>query len=388
MNKLREKRNALMDKADALVKKAETEVRSFTDAEKAEYDNTVREIRSLDAQLATMKEHTKLEAGKNQNQPDGGTQEEQETRAFRDYLMGKLSGDKSIETRANITHGANGAVIPTTIMNKIIDKVVNISPLYAAATKYSVKGNITIPYVDTTSGDVTVAFASEFSSLTASAIKFSSITLQGYLAAALVLISKQLINNSQFDIVSYVINYMAKKIAVFLEDKLIKGDTTNMDSDSGLANSVTQHVDIAAVNQLTGDKLIDVQDTIPDVYQAGAFWLMSPKTRTAIRKIKDGQNNYLLIKDFNSPTGYTLLGKPVYITDNLPGVAEATEDEAFLYYGDFSGLAVKIGEGAEIQVLNEVYATQHALGLVAWFEFDCTVEDKQKITKLVLNASS
>ena len=75
--------------------------------------------------------------------------------------------------------------------------------------------------------------------------------------------------------------------------------------------------------------------------------------RTKIRKLKDGQGNYLLVPDFQRGSGYTLLGKPVYVTDNLPTAAAAASGDILAYYGDFSGLAVKTGETAEIQLLNE-----------------------------------
>ena len=41
-----------------------------------------------------------------------------------------------------------------------------------------------------------------------------------------------------------------------------------------------------------------------------------------------------------------------------------------IYYGDYSGLAVKVAEDASIEVLREKYATQHAVGVVAWMEID------------------
>lgn len=299
------------------------------------------------------------------------------------YLRAQVTKDKTLETRANMVYGDNGAVIPKTIVNKIIDTVQNIAPIFARATKYYLKGDISIPYVNTGSGDITVAFASEFSTLTASTVKISSVELKGFLAACLVVVSRKLINNSQFDIVSFVVNRMAQKIAIFIENYLINGGTSSSlgGTASGLKQSVTQAINITSGGSLTADYLIDVQDTIPDVYQANACWIMHPSTRTLIRKLKDGQNNYLLVKDFSSPTGYTLLGKPVYVSDNMTAFSSATAGKDFLYYGDFSGLAVKIAEDPNIQVLNETYATQHGIGFVLWMEIDNTVENPQKIVK-------
>lgn len=388
MNKILERRNALFDEISALNEKIQKEERSYTPEEITEYTAKRDEINRLDAQLEKDREIRSLELKKQPVKSTGTkqeTKEELETRAFREFLTGK----KDIETRdaspVNMTYGANGAVIPDTIMNKVIDRVIEISPLYAAATKYAVPGDITIPKIDRSSGDITVAFSAEFSTLTANGFKFGSITLSGHLAASLVLISKQLINNSKIDVVSIVINKLAEKIAVFIEDFLLNGNSGI--SNSGIAGSMASgnKLTVSTVASITGDTLIDVQDVIPDAYQSGAFWIMHSTLRTKLRKLKDGQGNYLLIPDFQKGSGYTLLGKPVFVTDNLPTASAATSGDTLLYYGDFSGLAVKTGESAEIQMLLEKYAEQHAVGMNVWFEIDSKVENTQKIAALALS---
>ena len=78
-----------------------------------------------------------------------------------------------------------------------------------------------------------------------------------------------------------------------------------------------------------------------------------------------------------------LLGKPVYVSDNMKDMTTST---TAIYYGDMSGLAVKITEEMEVQVLREKYATQHAVGVVAWMEFDSKVENEQKLAALKMGA--
>jgi hypothetical protein len=56
-------------------------------------------------------------------------------------------------------------------------------------------------------------------------------------------------------------------------------------------------------------------------------------------------------------------------------------------YGDLSGLAVNFREDISIQVLQEKYATQHAVGIVSWFEFDSDVIDHQKLATLVMSTN-
>ena len=110
-----------------------------------------------------------------------------------------MNGTSSAENEAraaNMTFGNNGALVPTTIANKIIQQVKNISPIYRMATHYNLPGTVSVPYVDTESGDITVGYQEEFVDITASTHKYGSVTLKGFLYGALTLISKQLINNS------------------------------------------------------------------------------------------------------------------------------------------------------------------------------------------------
>ena len=122
---------------------------------------------------------------------------------------------------------------------------------------------------------------------------------------------------------------------------------------------------------------------VPDIYQAGAIWIMNKSTRTAIRKLKDNDGNYLLNKDVSAKWGYTLLGKDVYTSENMDAMSS---EKTSIYYGDMSGLAVKLSEDVNIEVLREKYATQHALGVVGWVELDSKIENEQKISALVMGS--
>jgi len=286
-----------------------------------------------------------------------------------------------------MTKGDNGAVIPVTIANKIIKRVHEISPVYAMATKYNVKGTLQIPYYpayDSTSQtypDVAMAYATEFSDLESTSGKFSNVQLTGFLAGALTKVSKSLINNSQFNIVDFVITNMAEEISRWLEKELLQGTSNKID---GAIAGITQGITAAATNAVTADELIALQESIPDLYQANACWIMSRATRTAIRQLKDGEDRYILNQDATTQWGYTLFGKPVYVSENMDNIAAS---KVTVLYGDFSGLAVKLSEEMNIEVLHERFATQHAVGVVAWMEVDAKVENAQKLAKLTMKAS-
>lgn len=385
LKKLLEQRSALIEKMNGMLAKLDEneETRAFTDEELAEFNKEKAQVENLTATINAIQEQRSAESFKPVSGSDDTAKEraEAETRSFEKFL--RSFGEKQMETRGNDvnwTTTANGAMMPVTIGNRIIDKVKEISPLFSLATHYNIGGTLNIPYYDESTSAITVAYAEEFNELEASAGQFKSISLKGFLVGALSKISRSLINNVNFPIVDYVVNKIAESYALWIDKELIKGTNDKIDGLKG----ITQKVTTAASTVITADELIDVQDMVPDVFQPNCVWIMSKKARSAIRKLKDGEGNYLLNKDATTKWGYTLFGRPVYISDAVDGVeAEKTP----VYYGDFSGLAVKVSEGFSLQLLLEKYATQHAVGAVAWMELDAKVENAQKMAALVMKTA-
>lgn len=376
---LMELKNDKIEKAEKILADAEVNKRELTEdeaAELAEIRDDVKRIKEA-LKIGDELDDSKDKKPKPEPAPAGGepkpTQEQQDTRAFENFIRGRVVHERAGE----LTKTDNGSVIPTTIAQQIIKKVYDVSPILEKSQKYNVKGKLQIPYYDTTNGGITVAYAEEFKPLTSSNGKFKSITLDGFLAGALSKISNSLINNAQFDIVSFVVNQMAEDIARFIEHELLIGTASKVDGLSKLTNSVTT----AAGTAITVDEVVKLKDSVKDVYQNNAIWIMSPATRTALRLLKGTDGHYLLQDDITSPFGSTLLGKPVYVSDNMP---EIKADATAIYYGDMTGLATKFSENITTQVLRERYADEHATGIVAWFEFDSKVQDAQKLAKLVM----
>lgn len=367
-----EKKNTLLDEMEGILKKADVETRSMSDNELSAFESLKKQAESLTKTISAMQETQRMDEDSDKENEKDKTAEEAEERAFENFIRG------TVEERAdvNLSVGDNGAVIPSSIANKIIQKVYDISPIYQLATRYHIKGMLSIPYYDESTQKIEMAYATEFVELESTSGKFASIELTGFLAGALSKISKSLINNSQFNVVSFTISAMSKSIAKWIEKELLHGTAGKIEGLKGVIQSVTT----TAATAITTDELIDVQESIPDVYQSKAIWIMNKTTRTAIRKLKDNDGNYILNKDATSKWGYTLFGKDIYTSDNMSGIESG---KTSIYYGDMSGLAIKLAEDISIEVLREKFATQHAVGVVAWCEIDSKVEDAQKIAKLV-----
>ena len=379
---LEEKRNDLTSQMDAMLDTAKTEERAMTSEEIADFDKFENEIRNIDA---TIEREERRNMNENKEITKDLTVEERDINSFAGYIRNAVTG---VENRAEgaLTKSDNGAIIPKTIVKKIMEKVEDISPIYKLATKYQIAGIVNVPKEDNTSDTITVAYATEFTELESHSNKFATIELTGYLYGALTKISKSLLKNTNFDLTNWVINKMAKKIAKFIEGELINGSASKISGIAGSYDAENMKVTTAKAGAITADELIDLQELIPDEYQADCIFVMNRATRKAIRKLKDGQGNYLLEKDSTSKWGYRLMGNDVYCSDNMAELGTATKP--VVMYGDFSGLAVKEGEKTEIQVLTERFATQHAVGVVAWGELDAKVEDTQKIAVAVAGSAN
>ena len=388
LKSLIEQRADLVQEMNDLTNTAETEKRAFTPEEDAKFDELEGKVKTLDTTVEKMERARSLKMkGAKKDEKEDLTEKEQaekEERAFANYIR-SCCGEQVLETRAgeqNLTMGNNGAIIPTTIANRIINTVRDICPIYAKATIYHVNGNLKIPVwgkANTTHG-IKVGYQEEFTEIIADSGKFSSIDLSGYLVGALTLIGKTVVNNAQVDVVSFIVTEMAKEIAAFIEKELLIGTSGKAQG----ALDVDNTVETASATAITMDDLITVQASVKQAYQKNACWVVNSATFTAFRKLKDGNNRYLLQDDITGEFPYRLLGKPVYVSDNMPVVAAGTKP---VLYGDLSGLSVNVRENVQIQVLQEKYATQHAVGVVAWLELDSKVSDSQKMATLTMKAA-
>jgi len=378
IKKLMERRDELQASMAALVSTADTEERAMSDEEAATFDAAEKEIRAIDDTIAREERARSFE----RTVPAAGNDstEQVEERAFEDYVMGRVTELRTGEQ--NMTLGNNGAVIPTTIANRIIKAIKDRCPIFAGATIYNVKGNLKIPvWGKAGTHDIAVGYATEFAELTADAGKFTSVDLSGYLVGALVLVGRSLETNSQFNITDFIVNQMADEISTWIEKECLTGSGTS--AMQGAINT-TNTVTAAAVSAITADELIELQCKVKQAYQANACWTMAPATFLSLKKLKDSNGRYLLQDNITGSFPYMILGKPVYLSDNMPAMKASAKT---ILYGDYSGLAVNIHEGVSIEILREKYATQHAIGVDAWMELDSKIVDNQKLAVLVQAAS-
>lgn len=376
MKFLIEKRNSIVEEINNLFTAAETEKRALTEDEQSTFEAKTAELKALDKtieakraarSLTMMDDETPKTPEKKEEKRSVGELEE---RAFEVFLREQRDGE--------MAKGGNGAVIPQTIANRIIDTVKQVAPIYALTTKFNVKGKLQFPVAK---GSITTGYQTEFNDIASSAVNFDNVELDGYLIGALSKVSVSLINNAQFDIVGYVVNKIAQSIAEFLEKELIVGSTNIKGiTDASYEGAGVVKVETATKDVVTADDLIDTQAALKMNVQDGCAWLMNQKMLTTVRKLKDGNDQYILNPDVRAGFGFELLGKPVMLSDEMP--------DNTVVYGNWSAMYVNIHEDINIRQLNEVYAAQHGVGFVAWAELDAKLVEQDKFAKLTMKTAA
>lgn len=373
IKELIEKRNSKVTQMETILNTAKAENRMPSTEEHKQFEDLKKEVAEMDATISMYNDMADMATIKTPETKPVMTVADKDRKKFENYIRGIVNADEP-------TRKADASVmIPTTVWQNIIDQVVQICPIYSMADRYNIKGNLVLPKYDAKNSSIVMEYADEGKQAESGKVVISQITLGGFLARCLAKISKSLINNTNFDIVGFVEAKMAQAIAVYFEHELLHGTDGKVEGLRGIAEDMT--VTAGSPTAITSDELMDVQDKVIDNYQSGAVWIMNRATRNAIRKLKDKEGDYLLNRDLTAKWGYTLLGKDVYCSDDMD---KAEAGKTAIYYGDFSGLAVKVTEEANMQVLNERYAEEHLTGILAFVEWDAKVADTQKISKLVM----
>jgi HK97 family phage major capsid protein len=102
------------------------------------------------------------------------------------------------------------------------------------------------------------------------------------------------------------------------------------------------------------DKLIDFVYTLKSAYRANAHWVMSRATQAEIRKIKDGDGNYIWRPGEQSGQGATLMTFPIAETEDMP---EIEADSYSIAFGDF-GRGYLVVDRLGIRILRDPFSAK------------------------------
>ena len=199
-------------------------------------------------------------------------------------------------------------------------------------------------------------------------------------------VSEELLNDSVFDLESYIAREFARRIGTKEEEAFFTGDGTGkplgiLAASGGAETGVTA----ASATTVTADELMDLFYSLKSPYRKNAVWILNDSTIKAIRKLKDNNGQYLWQPSLVAGTPDTILGRPVKTSAYMPAIAAGAKTIAF---GDFSYYWIADRQGRSFKRLNELYAANGQVGFLGSQRVDGKMILPEAVKVLVQKAGS
>lgn len=192
---------------------------------------------------------------------------------------------------------------------------------------------------------------------------FGQTSIGAYKLGTFIKVSDELLNDSVFDLQSYISTEFARRIGSKEEEAFFVGDGSGKPTGIFAALGGAQvGVTTAAATAVTVDEVLDLFYSLKSPYRKKAVFIMNDATVKAIRKLKDGQGQYLWQPSLTAGTPDTILNRPVYTSAYVPVIEAGAKSIAF---GDFGYYWIADRQGRSFKRLNELFATTGQVGFMA-----------------------
>ena len=244
-------------------------------------------------------------------------------------------------------------------------------------------GDRKIPVVATKG---TASWIDEEGAYTESDDSFGPVSIGAYKVGTMIKVSEELLNDSVFDLESYIAKEFARRIGAKEEEAFFTGDGSGkplgvLAATGGAETGVTA----ASSTAVTADELMDLFYSLKSPYRKKAVWVLNDSTIKAVRKLKDSTGQYLWQPSLAAGTPDTLLGRPVKTSAYMPVIAAGAKTIAF---GDFSYYWIADRQGRSFKRLNELYAANGQVGFLGSQRVDGKLVLSEAVKVLAQKASA
>ena len=212
---------------------------------------------------------------------------------------------------------------------------------------------------------------------------FEQKQIDAYKLTDLIRISQELLQDSAFNLESYIADQFARAFGIAEEQAFCTGTGIGQPTGIFTENGGQVGVTTASATAITVDELISLIYSLKSPYRRNAKFLLNDSTISLIRKLKDGNGAYLWQPSVQAGQPDRLLGYEIYTSPYVPVVAAEALTVAF---GDFNNYWIADRIGRTVQRLNELYATNGQIGYVATERVDGKVILAEGIKLLKMKA--
>ena len=372
---LREKRAKAWEATKAFLDSHRNDKGMLSAEDDATYSRMEQEITDLGKEIARLERQEALDAELNRpvnkpltGKPMNGKETAKTGRAtdeYRQNFWNMMRSKTPMPTVMNAlqigTDSEGGYLVPDEYERTLVEALEeeNIFRQLAKIIQTS-SGDRKIPVVATKG---TASWIDEEGAYLESDDSFGQVSIGAYKLGTMIKVSEELLNDSVFDLQSYISREFARRIGAKEEEAFFTGNGTGkplgvLAATGGAETGVTA----ASSTAVTADELMDLYYSLKSPYRKKSVWVLNDSTIKAIRKLKDNQGQYLWQPSLTAGTPDLLLGKPVRTSAYMPAIAADAKTIAF---GDFSYYWIADRQGRSFKRLNELYAATGQVGFLA-----------------------
>ena len=396
---LREKRAKAWEAAKAFLDSHRNDRGILSAEDDAAYTRMEQEITDLGKEIARMErqEAFERELSRPVNQPltgrpaFGSAGKEKTGRASEEYkvnfwnaMRSKVPLPSVVNALEEGTDSEGGYLVPDEYERTLVEALEeeNVFRQLANVIRTS-SGDRKIPVVATKG---TASWIDEEGAYTESDDSFGQVSIGAYKVGTMIKVSEELLNDSVFDLESYIAKEFARRIGAKEEEAFFTGDGSGkplgvLAATGGAETGVTA----ASSTAITADELMDLFYSLKSPYRKKAVWVLNDSTIKAVRKLKDSTGQYLWQPSLAVGTPDTLLGRPVKTSAYMPVIAAGAKTIAF---GDFSYYWIADRQGRSFKRLNELYAANGQVGFLGSQRVDGKLVLSEAVKVLAQKASA
>lgn len=399
IQELREKRNTAWNAAKAFLDSHRTEKGTLTAEDDATYTKMEQDITDLGKEIARLERQEALDRELAQptskpltGRPSAGNQGKDKTgRATDEYRSNFWNAMRSKAPMPDVvnalqigTDSEGGYLVPDEYERTLVEALEdeNIFRQLAKVIQTS-SGDRKIPVVATKG---TASWIDEEGAIPESDDSFGQVSIGAYKLGTMIKVSDELLNDSVFDLESYISREFARRIGAKEEEAFFTGDGKGkplgvLAATGGAQTGVTA----ASATAITADELMDLFYALKAPYRKKAVWVLNDSTIKAVRKLKDNNGQYLWQPSLVAGTPDTILGRPVKTSAYMPAIAAGAKTVAF---GDFTYYWIADRQGRSFKRLSELFAATGQVGFLATQRVDGRLILPEAIQVLVQKAGS
>ena len=382
---LRGKRAQLIKDADAIVAAAQAEGRSMTSEEKTKFEAIEADARGLKQEYEIIERNAEMkkEIAANEGEARSAAPKATASSAFSKYLrhgMGSLNAQERslIQQRGTATQATvggtpegalGGFLVPQEFSNELDVATLFTGEVERLAKKLNTAsgGLLDYPVVDDTATDAILT--TETSAVTTADMQFANKQLSAYNYSSLVKVSAQLLQDSAFDLNSFLVEAMGERIARATNAAFTNGTGTSQ--PQGIITGSTA-VAAGAAGSITADDLLNLIYSVDSSYRNKAsFGLMAhDNIISAIRSLGIGETNDFPVFIPSMEVGQPdrVMGVPIYVNNDMESSIATTKKTVLA--ADFSKYVVRNAGGVQFLRLNERFMNNLEVGFIAYKRAD------------------